>query len=162
MISLIVISLFFTCSNNEITGKDLKKIPVIYSKNYNIKFLGLQKLHPFDTEKPGKIHKYLIKQLGFSKEQFYNPRIISENKLLEIHTSNYLKSLNNSKTISKILEVEQIKYIPASLLKKIILKPMKFAAGGTLLGTEVALNQGIAINLSGGFHHAKANSGEGF
>ncbi len=30
--------------------------PIIYSKSYNIRFFGLQYLHPFDVGKWGKVH----------------------------------------------------------------------------------------------------------
>src|SRR6266576_1739828 len=36
------------------------------------------------------------------------------------------------------------------------------AAGGTILAGQLALRDGFASNLTGGFHHAHANHGEGF
>jgi acetoin utilization deacetylase AcuC-like enzyme len=36
------------------------------------------------------------------------------------------------------------------------------AAGGTILAGQLALRDGFASNLSGGFHHAYASHGEGF
>ena len=33
--------------------------PIIYSKEYNIGFLGLERIHPFDSGKWGKIFTYL-------------------------------------------------------------------------------------------------------
>jgi acetoin utilization deacetylase AcuC-like enzyme len=36
------------------------------------------------------------------------------------------------------------------------------AAGGTILAAQSALRDGFGANLSGGFHHAYANHGEGF
>lgn len=35
------------------------QLPLVYSDEYNITFGGLQKLHPFDSEKWGKIVRYL-------------------------------------------------------------------------------------------------------
>ena len=35
------------------------QLPIIYSEDYNIKFGGLQKLHPFDSEKWGRIARFL-------------------------------------------------------------------------------------------------------
>ncbi len=162
VIIIISLSLFITCSNNKKNIKELKKIPLIYSKNYNIKFLGIQKLHPFDTERPKKIHKYLTGKYGFTKEQFYKPELVTQEELLKVHTQKYLRSLNHSKVIAEIAEMPAIKYLPAFVLKNKLLKPMKYATGGTILGTDVAIEHGFAINLSGGYHHAKANSGEGF
>jgi acetoin utilization deacetylase AcuC-like enzyme len=36
------------------------------------------------------------------------------------------------------------------------------AAGGTILAGQLALRDGFSSNLTGGFHHAHANHGEGF
>ena len=35
------------------------QLPIVYSDEYNITFFGLQKLHPFDSEKWGRIIKFL-------------------------------------------------------------------------------------------------------
>ena len=37
----------------------IEKLPIVYSKNYNISFLGIENLHPFDSKKYGKIANYL-------------------------------------------------------------------------------------------------------
>jgi len=43
-----------------------------------------------------------------------------------------------------------------------ILNPMLAATGGSILAAELAYQQGWAINLSGGYHHASSESGGGF
>ena len=35
------------------------KWPIIYTSEYNIGFLGLEKLHPFDAGKWGRVHTFL-------------------------------------------------------------------------------------------------------
>ena len=39
---------------------------------------------------------------------------------------------------------------------------MRWAVRGSILAAELAMREGLAINLSGGYHHAKPNRGEGF
>jgi histone deacetylase 11 len=39
---------------------------------------------------------------------------------------------------------------------------MRYATGGTILACRLALEQGLAINLSGGYHHAADTRGGGF
>lgn len=34
-----------------------EQLPIIYRKEYNVKFCGLEKLHPFDTKKYGHVFK---------------------------------------------------------------------------------------------------------
>ncbi len=157
---IIILLIFFSCKEEQQLIKN--KIPIIYSKHYNIKLFGLQKLHPFDTEKSEKIYKYLKGKFNFDNEQFYFPNKVSEEELLKIHTNEYLKSLNKSNNIAEIAEMRGLSFLPPLLLRNKLLKPVKYAVGGTLLGVDIAIKYGFAVNLSGGFHHAKKDSGEGF
>lgn len=136
------------------------KIPIIFSKHYDITFRGIEKLHPFDSAKYGKIYKYLVKETGI--DECYMPEMVSEEDLLSVHTKKYLASLNKSLTIARIAEFPILTVIPNDILQNRLLKSVKYATGGTILGAELALENGWAINLSGGYHHAKADSGEGF
>ncbi len=82
--------------------------------------------------------------------------------LLSVHTQEYLHSLKDSKNVARIAEIGVLTKIPNIILQNKLLKPMKYATGGTILGCDLALEHGWAINLSGGYHHAKADSGGGF
>jgi histone deacetylase 11 len=56
-------------------------------------------------------------------------------------------------------------FIPRFILNYVLLRPMRFATGGTILAVEKALDpsgSGWAVNCSGGYHHAKENNGDGF
>ena len=138
------------------------KIPVIYSDDYNIHFFGFEKLHPFDTGKYRKAYNYLRKNLNLSKSDFYKPDEISENLLYSVHTKEYISSLKNSSNIARIAEMPVLQYLPSFILNSSILRPMRIAAGGSVLAADLALKKGIAINLSGGYHHAKSDGGGGF
>ncbi len=124
--------------------------------------MGIQKLHPFDSEKYGKVYRHLRRKLKFKKADVYSPKMVSDNELLAIHTLDYLETLNKSETIAEISEMPPIRLLPISILRNRILKPMRYATGGTMLGIDIALLHGYAINLSGGYHHAKSSSGGGF
>ncbi len=139
-----------------------KKYPIIYSDKYDISLGGLEKLHPFDAAKYGKVYKYLLKNTKLKKSHFLIPKIIKERDLLKIHSKKYLNSLKSSSNISKIAEIGILSYLPLTFLKNNILLPMKYATGGTVLGAKKALQEGWSINLSGGYHHAKSTSGSGF
>ena len=41
---------------------DDKQWPIVYKDSYNIGFMGLEKIHPFDAGKWGKIHKRLVSE----------------------------------------------------------------------------------------------------
>ena len=34
--------------------------PIIYSPSYNISFLGMEKIHPFDSGKWAKVYQFLV------------------------------------------------------------------------------------------------------
>lgn len=139
-----------------------KKLPIIYSDEYDIKLMGIQKFHPFDTEKYSKVFKYLTKHHSLRKEEVYTPEICSDEDLRIVHPQSYLESLESKRAIARIAELPPLKILPKAVLRNGLLKPMKFGTGGTILGVTLALEKGWAINLSGGYHHAKADDGSGF
>lgn len=139
-----------------------KKLPIVYTDQYNISFMGLENLHPFDSKKYGRVFGMLSERLAFDRCDIYQPEEIAEEELLEIHFPDYLESLKNSSTVAQIAEVPLLRTLPNSILQNGLLSPMRYATAGTILGAELALEQGWAINLSGGYHHAKRDSGSGF
>ncbi len=137
---------------------------IVYSPHYNIRFLGLEKLHPFDSCKYGHAWQQLLDWFG---NQLENLRITPESpvtvqELLTVHTSDYLQQLKHSFYVAKALELSELAILPYFLLEKHILKGMQLATKGTILAAEWALNNGMAVNLSGGYHHASGDKGEGF
>ena len=137
-------------------------VPLIYSHRYNITAFGMEKLHPFDGTKYKKIQSYLIAQGMRDSEGFLRPLELSDTQLQIVHTPEYLKSLKKSRKLAKILEVGPLGILPARIVDWRILKPMRSASGGTLLACRNALNNGVAINIGGGYHHADADEGGGF
>jgi histone deacetylase 11 len=138
------------------------RLPLVYSGQYDITFYGLEKLHPFDTSKYSKVYKYLVEKAGIDKNSFFEPPIVTDEQLKDVHTQAYLDSLKKSSTLAKIAEFTTLSFIPNTILQRRMLDPMRYATGGTILGAKLALQYGWAINLSGGYHHAKAGSGGGF
>ena len=141
-------------------------IPIVYRDEYNFpqSFLNtmLSYVHPFDTQKYRTIADTVVTWLGIEKSQLYKPDIVSDVDLALVHTDNYLKSLQSSATISEIIDMGQLlSWVPNSFFQNNLLIPMKYAVGGTIAGAQLAIKYGWAINLAGGYHHAKANKGEG-
>ncbi len=132
-----------------------KKLPLIFSPDYDISFFGIEKLHPFDSKKYGKVHNYLVNTVGIPRECFYVPTQVSEQDLLLVHTPAYLQSLNSPSVVARIAENPALAYLPNFLVQRNLLAPMKVATGGTILGGTLAQQYGWAINLAGGYHHAK-------
>ncbi|XP_009631188.1 histone deacetylase 2 isoform X2 [Nicotiana tomentosiformis] len=115
------------------------KVPLIYSSSYDISFLGIEKLHPFDASKWGRICRFLSKNGIVDQKHIVEPVEATKDDLLVVHSESYLKSLNSSLNVSKIVEV-----------------------GGTIVAAKLAKERGWAINVGGGFHHCSSERGGGF
>ena len=137
---------------------------VIYHPRYNIGFFGLERLHPFDSRKYGRAWSLLEKELGSQLLDCHVrvDRPVSDSELLLVHSRAYLDSLRNAKAIATTLEMPAFQMFPAWLLRWRVLQPMRWAVRGSVLAAREALKHGLAVNLSGGYHHAKPDHGEGF
>jgi len=137
---------------------------ITYSPSYDIKFVGFEKLHPFDSCKYSHTFYELEKVFAEKINQWLvcpeHPAITNE--LNTVHPHYYLELLNSSQYIAKALEFPILAGFPNWILDKFILEPMRWATKGTILTAKEALSHGIAINLSGGYHHASRQNGEGF
>jgi len=146
--------------------KKAKKLPIVFHEKYDISFYGLEKLHPFDSKKYGKAFEYLKTHAGIKESQVFVPDLVTHDELLKVHTERYLESLGESATVASIAEMPVLGWVPGCLhnmlLQDCLLTPMKYATKGTVMAAELALKHGWAINLSGGYHHAKEDSGGGF
>jgi histone deacetylase 11 len=57
--------------------------------------------------------------------------------------------------------VQLLARLPAAFIDWRVLRPMRYATGGTILASRMALDSGLAINLAGGYHHASPSWGDG-
>jgi histone deacetylase 11 len=137
-------------------------IPLVYHPRYNITAFGLERLHPFDGRKYRRIHDALIARGLRRPGDFERPRPARRQDLVKVHTPGYLRSLRRADVLASILEVPIARRMPGWLLDWRVLRPMRYATGGTILACRLALEHGLAINLGGGFHHASAGKGGGF
>ncbi|XP_008782555.2 histone deacetylase 2 isoform X3 [Phoenix dactylifera] len=140
----------------------LSKVPLIYSTSYDIAFLGIEKLHPFDSSKWGRICKFLIKEGVLDWSRIVEPLEASKDDLLVVHSEAYLSSLKSSLTVSIIIEVPPVAILPNCLVQHKVLYPFRKQVGGSILAAKLAIERGWAINVGGGFHHCSAEKGGGF
>jgi len=150
------------CSVAEPSPNKVSNVPIVYSKKYKISLMGLEKLHPFDIAKYDKIHAQLLRDGLIGKTNSHTPKALTTEYLKLVHTDAYIQSWGDSKKLAAYLEAPQMKFLPAAMLKRNVVNRFLLASGGTLHAARLALKQGVAINLGGGYHHAKPDSGEGF
>ncbi|XP_076469120.1 histone deacetylase 11-like isoform X2 [Babylonia areolata] len=136
--------------------------PIVYASEYNISFLGMEKLHPFDAGKWGNIIHFL-KEAGMVRDDtLVIPVEASEEDLLVVHTKRYLSSLKWSMTVAGITEIPPVALLPNFIVQKKVLRPFRYQTGGTILAGKLAMERGWAINVGGGFHHCSSDRGGGF
>ncbi|CAM8895624.1 unnamed protein product [Rhodiola kirilowii] len=138
------------------------KDPLIYSSSYDISFFGLEKMHPFDAGKWGRICQFLQADGVLDKKRIVEPREASKHDLLVVHSEAYLNSLNESRNVAAIMEIPPVALVPNFLVQKLALHPFRKQVGGTILAAKLAKERGWAINVGGGFHHCSAERGSGF
>jgi histone deacetylase 11 len=137
---------------------------VLYSPDYDLHLMGLERLHPFDGRKYSRAYRAALKSLGDKlKHRTIRPaRPIETPELLTIHTETYLDKLKSPGYAAEIVELPILAFLPMFLIEARILRPIRLGAMGTLMAAREALKTGLAINLAGGYHHASQERGEGF
>ncbi|XP_064632028.1 histone deacetylase 11-like isoform X2 [Lineus longissimus] len=136
--------------------------PIIYAIEYNISFLGFEKLHPFDAGKWGRVHEFLKEEGMLYDHTTVKPTEASQADLMVVHPKRYIDSLKWSINVAGITEVPPVALLPNFVVQRKVLRPFRYQTGGTILAAKLAVERGWAINIGGGFHHCSADKGGGF
>jgi acetoin utilization deacetylase AcuC-like enzyme len=129
-----------------------RPLKYIYSDDYWMLDIGR---HVFPAKKYRMLYEQLLR-MGVRKEQFIPPVAAVDEEILLVHSPKYLKKLTSNRlSHAEILALE----LPFS---EDILSFARLSAGGTITAAEIALEEGMAFHIGGGFHHAHADHGEGF
>ncbi len=125
---------------------------LVYSEKY---FLPIGE-HVFRADKYRLIRELLLQRTVADESDFIVPPPASEADVLLVHSPLYVnKLMEGSLTAREELEME-IPYSPQ------VVEAFMLHTGGSILAAELALKDGVCINVGGGFHHAFPEHGEGF
>jgi acetoin utilization deacetylase AcuC-like enzyme len=125
---------------------------LVYHDRYDLN-LGA---HVFPSQKFRLIYEMFLREGLAKKEDFLRPEPASDEDLLRVHTEEWVRKLKTGTlTASDVMRLE-VPYSPE------LVEAVWLAAGGTILAGQMALRDGFGANLSGGFHHAYPEHGEGF
>src|ERR1051325_4547447 len=122
----------------------------IYSSRYQADYGP----HVFPIEKY-RLVADALRRSGIPEAAFVEPNPAPREQLLRVHTERYLDDLENCRRTPRTDSSE----LP---LTKEIIDLFVLSCGGTILAAERALNEGSAVHIGGGFHHAFAEKAEGF
>jgi acetoin utilization deacetylase AcuC-like enzyme len=112
--------------------------------------------HVFPGEKYKLVHQRLLNTTGAAERDFVRPQTIALEDVLRVHEQGYVKRLiEGTLSEDEILQME----LPYS---KALIDATLLGCGGTLEAARLALRNGMACSIGGGFHHAHRGHGEGF
>lgn len=125
---------------------------LIYDDLYDLN-LGA---HVFPSQKYRLIAEQLKRDRTAGAGDFREPDAARDEDILRVHTPEWVRKLKTGAlSASEVMKLEA-PYSPE------LVEAVWLAAGGTILAAQSALRDGFGCNLSGGFHHAYADHGEGF
>lgn len=100
--------------------------------------------------------KQLLHEGTCEDQNFFEPEIPNDKYIVAVHDPEYFYDLLNIKIPPK--EARKIGFP----LTEDLVERERIIADGTIKGCEYAMQNGIAMNIAGGTHHAYTNRGEAF
>ena len=128
------------------------RVPIVWCPRYEVD-IGK---HVFPVTKYRLVKDRLEEGGWLEKARLESSEPASEEDILRVHTSAYWEKIS---TGTFALNEERILELPFS---DDLREASVLCAGGTTQAGRLALAQGRAVHLGGGFHHAFADHGEGF
>jgi acetoin utilization deacetylase AcuC-like enzyme len=127
-------------------------VKLVYSDHYDLN-LGT---HVFPSIKYRLVKEKLLREHMAEPGDFIEPPLASDDDIALVHHREYLRKLQTGKlSYLEVLRLE-IPYSPE------LIRAVWLCAGGSILAGRLALEDGVAVNVGGGFHHAYPDHGEGF
>ncbi len=112
--------------------------------------------HRFPMEKYDLLPKQLLYEGTCTEDNFFEPEIPSNEFILKAHDSAYVDDLYKLQ-----IEPRAARKIGFPL-SEVLVKRERMITDGTIKACDFALQNGIAMNIAGGTHHAYSNRGEAF
>ncbi len=112
--------------------------------------------HVFESAKYHMVRQQLLSDGFATEEDFLQPGSALDEDLMLVHTREWVRRL---RTGLLTREEERLLEIPYT---EQVVRAFWLHAGGSMLAARLALRDGLAYNIGGGFHHAYPGHGEGF
>ncbi|UCD23006.1 MAG: histone deacetylase [Gemmatimonadota bacterium] len=127
---------------------------LVYHPDYELPVAGV----PLDPLRGQRILAYLLDQGVIGQQDARTPIPASLKNIAKVHTADYLDQLDRPETMEAVLG-----FRTEDETWQQFIDLQRLAAGGTVHATRLALRTGcVAVNLGGGFHHARPDRGMGF
>jgi acetoin utilization deacetylase AcuC-like enzyme len=117
--------------------------------------LQLPQQHRYPIAKYRTLYKHLL-NIGVPDTAFSQSQAISTEVLSQFHCPDYIRQLREGTLDAKAMRRIGFPW-SAQLFQRSL-----YSVGGTVQTAQAALSRGIALHLSGGYHHAFYAEGSGF
>ncbi len=135
---------------------------VLFGKRFPFKFVYSRDSwmvdigqHVFPLQKYRLIYENLL-MMGARKDRFLRSRAATDEEVRLVHTPRYLERLRAGDLDQAEVAALEMRFSPE------LVRFARLAVGGTILTVRKALEDGLAVHIGGGFHHAFPDHGEGF
>jgi len=136
----------------KLLGRGRSPVPFVYCDDYWMIDVGK---HVFPIKKYRALYERLL-LLGARKEDFVKPEPASDEDILLVHSSRYIRKLKTASLSSAEIAMIELPF------SRDLVHFAWLMTGGTILTGRLALERGLAVHIGGGFHHAFHDHGEGF
>ena len=126
---------------------------IAFDRNY---IYPLEKGHRFPMVKYELIPEQLLREGTCTEDNFFAPKILSEDDALKTHDKSYYDRLCNLNLTKK-----EERPIGFPMSKELVSRERRIARG-TVECCNFSLKYGVSLNIAGGTHHAFYDRGEAF
>lgn len=119
-------------------------------------------VHGFVLDKPSRIRQELVDLGAVAERELATPASATEADFAKIHDARVLSGLHAPSAVAQAIELEAAASLPSEMVWQAVVEPQLHAAGGTRSALRAAAEGEWAINLSGGYHHARPALSHGF
>lgn len=118
--------------------------------------LPLPPRHRFPVRKYGLLRQTLIDEGVVRPDELLLAPAVTDEQLLLVHDGDYVRRVVEGRLSDKEIRRIGLPWSPELVVR------MRHTTGGTIAACRAALQDGIAVNLSGGYHHAHREYGQGY
>jgi acetoin utilization deacetylase AcuC-like enzyme len=112
--------------------------------------------HRFPLAKYALLRQALLARGTVSEAELSAPQLATDEQILRVHDSAYLHKVQAGQLTPREIRRLGLPWSPE------LVRRARCSAGGTIDACRAALEEGVAVNLGGGTHHASRDQAQGF
>jgi acetoin utilization deacetylase AcuC-like enzyme len=118
--------------------------------------IPLPEKHSFPKDKYFLLRMRILEELSDRPVELQVPEPASDEDILRVHDPDYVCRLSNGELSAKEIRRVGLPWSPEMVQRT------RYSVGGTIAACRAALEEGMAVNLGGGTHHAFRDHGQGY